>query len=226
MNRIDLHARYERLRLLYQVSKVIHSTLEPNQVLRLIVGEAVRVMRATSGSIALLNPTTQLLEIQAARGIPAQPPSSASGWARASPAGWRAPAARPAWVTCVRTRRYVPLRPDVRSELAVPLEVNGEIRGILNVDSDRVEAFTAADQELLAELADQAAKVIHNTWLYEQLRLKARLFESLISVGHTINSALDLEEALQVITREASLLMEAQRCARCCSSMKRASPSG
>jgi signal transduction protein with GAF and PtsI domain len=71
MNRIDLHARYERLRLLYQVTKVIHSTLEPNQVLRLIVNEAVRVMRATSGSIALLNPTTQLLEIQAARGIPA-----------------------------------------------------------------------------------------------------------------------------------------------------------
>ncbi|MCL4179882.1 MAG: GAF domain-containing protein [Verrucomicrobia bacterium] len=212
MNRNDLNARYERLRLLYQVSKVIHSTLEPNQVLRLIVGEAVRVMRATSGSIALLNPTTQLLEIQAARGIPA-------GAARLrlrlgeGITGWVARTGRPARVGDVRSdRRYVSLRPDVRSELAVPLEVDGEIRGILNVDSDRVDAFTAADQELLGELAAQAAKVIHNTWLYEQLRLKARLFESLISVGHTINSALNLNEALQVITREASLLMEARMC--------------
>jgi signal transduction histidine kinase len=212
MNRIDLHARYERLRLLYQVSKVIHSTLEPNQVLRLIVNEAVRVMRASSGSIALINPTTQLLEIQAARGIPA-PAAELRLRMGEGITGWVARTGRPARVGDVRSdSRYVPIRPDVRSELAVPLEVNGEIRGILNVDSERVEAFTAADQELLAELADQAAKVIHNTWLYEQLRLKARLFESLISVGHTINSALDLEDALRVITREASLLMEAKMC--------------
>lgn len=212
MNRIDLHARYERLRLLYQVSKVIHSTLEPNQVLRLIVNEAVRVMRATSGSIALLNPTTQLLEIQAARGIPARAAELRLRLGEGI-TGWVARTGQPTRVGDVRSDpRYVQLRPDVRSELAVPLEVNGEIRGILNVDSDRVDAFTAADQELLGELADQAAKVIHNTWLYEQLRLKARLFESLISVGHTINSAQDLEEALRVITREACLLMEAKMC--------------
>ena len=36
----------------------------------------------------------------------------------------------------------------------------------------------AADQELLQALSVQAAKVIHTTWLYEQLRLKARLFGS------------------------------------------------
>ena len=61
----------------------------------------------------------------------------------------------------------------MHSELAVPLEVNGEVRGVLNMDSDRVDAFSADDQELLQELAVQAAKVIRNTWLYEQLRLKA-----------------------------------------------------
>ena len=66
----------------------------------------------------------------------------------------------------------------MRSELAVPLEVRGEVRGVLNVDSDRPDAFSAEDQELLEELAVQAATVIHNTWLYEQLRLKARLFEA------------------------------------------------
>ncbi len=39
--------------------------------------------------------------------------------------------------------------------------------------------------------------MIHNTWLYEQLRLKARLFESLASVSQTINSTLNLDDALQ-----------------------------
>src|ERR1043165_8735575 len=100
--------------------------------------------------------------------------------------------------------------PAVRSELAVPLEVQGEVRGVLNMDSDRLEAFTASDQESLEALAVQAARVIHNTWLYEQLRLKARLFESLVSVGQTINSTLNLDEALKVITREATQLMGAK----------------
>ena len=43
-------SRYERLQLLYQVSNVIHSTLEPQEALQLIVSEAVRLMHASSGS--------------------------------------------------------------------------------------------------------------------------------------------------------------------------------
>ena len=70
----------------------------------------------------------------------------------------------------------------------MPLEVEG--RGARRVERGfgPAEAFSAEDQELLEALAVQAAKVIHNTWLYEQLRLKARLFESLASVSQTINS--------------------------------------
>jgi signal transduction histidine kinase len=104
------------------------------------------------------------------------------------------------------------LRPEVRAELAVPLEVNGELRGVLNVDSEQPEAFSAEDQDLLEALAGQAARVIHNTWLYEQLRLKARLFESLASMSRTINSTLNLDDALNVITQEACVLMRARMC--------------
>src|SRR5205085_2271987 len=89
---------------------------------------------------------------------------------------------------------------------------NGEVRGVLNVDSDRPDAFTSEDQEVLEALAKQAATVIHHTWLYEQLRLKARLFESLASVSRTINSTLNLDDALRAITREACVLMQAKMC--------------
>jgi signal transduction histidine kinase len=90
--------------------------------------------------------------------------------------------------------------------------VNGEVRGVLNVDSDRKNAFSVEDEDLLEALARPAAKVIHHTWLYEQLRLKARLFETLASVGQAINSTLNLDEALKVITREACVLMETKMC--------------
>ena len=202
----------ERLSLLYQVGNVIHSTLDSQEALQLIVSEAVRVMRATSGSLVLINPTTQFLEIHAAQNL--------SSTARKLKlrvgegiTGWVARHGKPVLIGDVTLdKRYVSVRRDVRSELAVPLEVRGEVRGVINVDSERLNAFSTDDLDLLQELAHQAARVIHNTWLYEQLRLKVMLFESLASVSRTINSTLNLDEALRAITREACELMRARMC--------------
>ena len=208
----ELKARFDRLQLLYQVGNVIHSTLEPQEALQLILKEAVRVMRAASGSAVLINPTDGFLEIHAAHGLSAE---AAALKLRVGEGitGWVARTGKPARVGDVsKDPRYVMVRPEVCSELAVPLEVNGQVRGVLNVDADRPDAFSAEDQSLFEALAMQASRVIHNTWLYEQLRLKARLFESLASVSQTINSTLNLDDALNVITREASVLMQAKMC--------------
>jgi len=207
-----LKARYERLELLYQVGNIIHSTLEPQEALLLIVREAVRLMQASSGSVVLINPTNGFLEIHASQGLPA---NAANLKLRVGEGvtGWVARTGKPARVGDVtHDGRYIMLRSEVRSELAVPLEVNGHVRGVINVDSDRINAFSPDDQELLEALAAQAAAVIRNTWLYEQLRLKARLFESLASVSRTINSTLNLDEALNAVTREACMLMQAKMC--------------
>jgi len=207
-----LQARYERLNALYHVGNVIHSTLDPQEALKLILREAVRLMRASSGSAVLINPTTGFLEILACEGLPEK---AAELRLRVGEGitGWVARTGKLARVGDVtRDARYVMVRPDVRSELAVPLEVNGELRGVLNVDSEREDAFSAEDQEVIESLAVQAARVIQNTWLYEQLRLKAGLFESLASVSQVINSELNLDDALKVITREACELMAAKMC--------------
>jgi putative methionine-R-sulfoxide reductase with GAF domain len=106
--------------------------------------------------------------------------------------GWVARTGKPARVGKVKQDpRYIMLRPEVRSELAVPLEVKGLVRGVLNVDSDQEDAFDSDDQESLEALAVQAAGVIHNTWLFEQLRLKARLLNR-SPAERTINSTLNL----------------------------------
>jgi len=208
----QLKRRYERLNLLYHVGNVIHSTLDPQEALQLIVNEAVRVMRASSGSVVLINPTTSFLEIQASNGLPA---NAADLKLRVGEGitGWVARVGQPARVGVVASDpRYIMVKRGVRSELAVPLEVSGEVRGVLNVDSQAENAFSADDQELLEALAVQASRVIHNTWLYEQLRLKARLFESLANVSRIINSTLNLDDALQVVTAEACMLMQAKMC--------------
>lgn len=208
----ELKGRYERLSLLHQVGNVIHSTLDAQEALLLIVREAVRLMQSSSGSVVLINPTNNFLEIHASQGLPA---SAADLKLRVGEGitGWVARTGKPARVGEVaQDPRYIMLRPEIRSELAVPLEVNGVVRGVLNVDADRADAFDENDQKLLEALALQAAAAIRNTWLFEQLRLKASLFESLASVSRTINSTLNLDEALNAVTREACVLMQAKMC--------------
>ena len=208
----NLRAEYERLKLLNQVSNVIHSTLDPQQAVQLILQEAVRLMRASSGSVALINPNNGMLEMHASVGLSANA-SEVKLRVGQGITGWVARTGKPARVGDVRKDpRYVMLRRDVRSELAVPLEVLDEVRGVINVDSHDEDAFSEGDQKLLEDLALQAARVIQNTWTFEQSRLKARLLETLVSVSRTINSALNVNEALQLITREACKLMDARTC--------------
>lgn len=209
----ELKARFARLDLLQRVSNVIHSTLEPQEAFQRIVHEMVGALHAVSGSLVLINPTNNFLEILAAEGL-----SDDSLQLRLrlgeGLTGWVARTGRAARVGDVASDpRYVSVRAGVRSELAVPLEVDGEVRGVLNVDSDRSDAFTEADQRWLEQLAQQAARVVRNTWLYEQLRHKALLFESLINVSQTISSTLNLDDALQVITEQGCALMDARICA-------------
>jgi len=199
--------RHERL---YQVARAMHSTLEPADALQLVMREVVDLLDATSGSLVLVNPTTGLLDIEASEGLPAD---GAALKLRLDEGitGWVARTGEPARVDDVSAdKRYVTVRAGIQSEMAVPLVMEGEVRGVLNVDSDRPAAFSAEDQELLEELAGHAAQVIRNTWLYEQLRHKTRLLETLVSVGQSINSSLNLDDVLEGITREAAGLIPAQ----------------
>ncbi len=58
--------------------------------------------------------------------------------------------------------------PDTRSEMALPLIANNEIIGALDVQSTQADAFTQADIELFAILADQVSIAIFNDRLYAE----------------------------------------------------------
>lgn len=127
-------------------------------------------MRANSGSICLLNPTTGLLEIEAEVGLPAEARAVRLRLGQGI-TGWVVRTGGVARVGNVSgDRRYVAVRTGVASEMAVPLRVGGEVRGVLNVDSDRRDAFDEGDQGLMEALAELAAQAIRNSWLYESAR--------------------------------------------------------
>lgn len=206
----DMLKSYRRLKALYNVLTIIHSTLEPQKALKLIVEESARLMNASSASLVLVNPTSGLLEIESDFCLPARAKNLRLKIGEGI-TGWVAQHGKPARVGDVsKDPRYVALRKNVRSEMAVPLFVNDSVRGVLNVDSDRLNAFSEDDQQLLEALAVEAAKVIQNAWLYEQIRQKANLFQALASVSARINASINLNETLPLITEQARRLMQAR----------------
>jgi len=181
-------------------------------VLNLVFREAVDIMHATSGSVVLIDPHTQLLEIEVAIGL-SQEARKLKLAIGCGVTGWVAKTGKPLRVADVTTdRRYVSIRKDIRSELAVPLLLDGALIGVLNVDSTRKNAFTEDDEELLVALGNQAAQVIHNSWLYQVVAHSAHRLESMFRVVQSIISSLDLEEILHRVTIDACELMGTKVC--------------
>jgi PAS domain S-box-containing protein len=64
--------------------------------------------------------------------------------------------------------------PGVLSELAVPIKIGQKILGVLNVESEELNAFNEKDQELLEILASHAATAMINLEFTKNLEMHAR----------------------------------------------------
>jgi serine phosphatase RsbU (regulator of sigma subunit) len=74
-----------------------------------------------------------------------------------------------------RNPEYIEGRPQTRSELAVPIFSNAEVIGALNLESDHLNAFSAADAELLEAFAVAAAISIEKAVLHKQIVEKQQM---------------------------------------------------
>ncbi len=192
------------------------------EILRLSIAH----FHASSGSISLLNPDTGKLEIEVHQGMPADIDEVALRPGQGI-TGWVAFHGRPQLVADVRADpRYIPVRPEVRAELTAPLmPANGQILGVINLDSDTVRGFSPVDLDALVAVAEEATAVLLRLWQLQHLRGKATQLENLVNAGLTLVTKLERQELHDAITRDtrrllgacASLLYEynpARRCLR------------
>lgn len=63
---------------------------------------------------------------------------------------------------------------STKSELAVPIRVNNEVVGVLNIEDTKLHAFDETDAVVLETLCDQLGSAIKNAKLYDEVR-KANL---------------------------------------------------
>jgi len=98
---------------------------------------------------------------------------------------------------------------ETKSELAIPIELQGKVLGVLDVQSNEIDAFEEEDIQLLQSIANQAAIALENARLYANSEQKIRELSVLNEVGRVVNSTLDLNQLLKHIHQQLKLVMNA-----------------
>lgn len=104
-----------------------------------------------------------------------------------------------------------PLLPETRAELAVPLLVGDEVLGVLDVQSERINAFSEEDVNIQVTLAAQVATALQNARNYERARRQAEREALLNAISQKIQSATSVEAVLQIAARELGHALRAPR---------------
>ncbi len=107
--------------------------------------------------------------------------------------------------------RPSPVPPDdTRAELVVPLLFGSTVLGVLDVHSDRSNAFGEEDRFLFEALADHIAIAMRNATLYRSELWRRRVADSMREVAGLLSADADLDHVLEsiLVELEANLPME------------------
>jgi NtrC-family two-component system sensor histidine kinase KinB len=97
--------------------------------------------------------------------------------------------------------------PVTRSELAVPLRRGDRVVGVLNLESDRVDAFGPPDVQLAESLADAVALVLDNANLYQAIASESSRLQALIKASRDGIFMVSIERRLLVVNAPALSLL-------------------
>ena len=168
-----LEQRVKELETLREIDKVLSSSLELDIVLNLILNKALQLTKTRGGAglLQLVDKATGELVIRADRGLPDDVKNARLKIGEEGVTGWVAAKKQPALVENVtQDPRYISLIPNMKSELAVPLLIEDDLIGVLDLESPRLKAFDEDDVRLLQILAGQAVIAIQNAGQYEDLQ--------------------------------------------------------
>ncbi len=101
--------------------------------------------------------------------------------------------------------RYVTKLSETRSEVVLPLKIENQVLGVLDVQSNQVDAFHPNDLLVLRALADNVAIAINSARLYSDLQKRLDQLAVVAEVSSDITSILELDKLL---ARVASLIYE------------------
>ncbi len=174
---LQAERRVGQLSTLMDLSAILNSTLQTQEVLRRAMEAATRLMGCEVGSLLLVDEERDELVFEVALGERGGVVKEIRLKIDEGIAGWVAQTGKPAIANDVRQDPRFARRVDARSQfttrnmICVPVKSRDKVIGVLqaiNRIDDR--PFTTEDLELFSSLSNQVAIAIENARLYEEVR--------------------------------------------------------
>lgn len=218
------NGRPDPLAELYASTRAIGLRDRMDELLEEVLDQAQRLIGAEHAALMLFDERRERLETVSLRGYGDRAEflrarslalgEGLSGWAAANRTAVR--------VGDVRSDpRYLEGLAEARSNLAVPLVVGTRIAGVINVESERPDAFDRRHERLLTVLGAQAGLAILACRAQEDLRRRIDQMEALNRIsrlaseggalGATLNSMLEIAQEIVPKAQCAILLLDEER---------------
>lgn len=166
----DLEFAVDELSILYEISDALSSTINLDELLRLIVRNAIKSFNAQVVSLMMLNKETQILSIKFAEGLTEDIIQNTHVKLGEGIAGRVAKSGQPLLLVDMLGIDSVYMDKSIKSALSVPLKMKDEVIGVLNVSKTSRYRFTETDLKLLFNLASLAAQAIEKAALYQEIK--------------------------------------------------------
>lgn len=171
---------------LFEVSKQLMSPLNLDEVLHNILLALQKVVDFDAGGIYLIDNESGDVESITSIGYERVLEADLRLKIGEGIVGWVARTGEPEVVPDVsRHTRYINARPETKSEIVVPVVSDGKLIGVLNLENDRLGAFSDRDLELLTTFASQAAISIERARLHKY-SLEQKKIEEQLTIARAI----------------------------------------
>ena len=204
----DLRRRADQLALVSEVSRSVSSSLDLKTLMENAAALIHDRFKYPYVHLFTVHPNRRLIEYQAGSGERSR---DLHGYTISldDPEGIIPRAAREGQTILAsdvkKDKRYrpSPIPPEnTRSELCVPLAYDGQIVGILDIQSDKINAFSDEDRMIFEAVADNIATAIHNVDLYRSEQWRRQVADSLREVAGLISADASVDDVLESILSE------------------------
>lgn len=207
----------QRLTMLNDIGQALSSTLDLDQILKILLERTRQAVGAEACSVALLDESHTELVFRQAAGVASQDVIGLRLKRGQGVAGWVMEHQQSVLILDAATDpRFLgqittPTGFVTRSLICVPMFAHNVIIGVLEQINKLAGTFDAADVQLLEAVAAQTAVAVDNARLFEAERLSHQRIETLYRIGQTVNSTLDPAAILDRLIDEAMRATQATR---------------
>ncbi len=217
MHATSSSTRPQAVSALREMARTLSAAWDLDTTLDLIARKTTEVMHVDSCTIYLLDPGSDTLRLRASTGLSRRALGRATLKVGEGMTGYAVQENQPVYAAAAqedpRFKRIIEAEEaSYLSLLAVPMVIEAQPIGALNVQTLTTHEFTADEIEVLSLVGDLAAGALAKAQLYDKQRRQIEELRALAQISEVVTSPQYLDDILDVVTEMAAQAMGAAVC--------------